>query len=31
VTSDQLIVQPGMSIEWILEQDLTKSIAVLHN
>jgi len=31
VTSENLVVQPGMSIEWTLEQDLAKSMAVLHD
>lgn len=30
VTSEQVTVQPGMSMEWTLEQDLTHSALVLH-
>jgi hypothetical protein len=30
ITTQSLVVQPGMSIEWTLEQDLDKSTVVLH-
>jgi hypothetical protein len=29
-TSEQVVVQPGMSMEWTLEQDLSHSALVLH-